>query len=476
MAILSTLLGIDADLGAETYYLAALVLPYLIFDSSKKNMILLSAALAPAGWSVQQAVSLESVSNFWILRDFPYTGIVRSVNFLGSSFIISIFLSSYSRSSSRHRRTQEALSKISMDLDEAQSAARIGTWSFDVSNEQVNWSKQMFEIFDAEGSLQSPSLQGQLSKIHPEDRPLWAKTIDDCLRDGKPYRIRIRAQLPSKTLWIEAIGRGKQNATGKVVMLSGTCQDVSDLIHAEEIAKLERSKAIQNSKLASLGELAAGVAHEINNPLAIISGTIQLLPDYVSSPDKLLQKISTIDRATQRIAKIVLGLKKFSRSSEKSVYRPTKLKDILLESLTLTESKAKRHAVPVELESSSDPIIHCDEIEVEQVIIILINNGIDAVKNTPSRWLKLILTEEEQTVVLRCMDSGSGINREVASKLFQPFFTTKAVGQGTGLGLSIAKGILQDHGASIELIENHPHTCFEIRFPKPKGEANANIS
>jgi C4-dicarboxylate-specific signal transduction histidine kinase len=132
--------------------------------------------------------------------------------------------------------------------------------------------------------------------------------------------------------------------------------------------------------------------------------------------------------------------------------------------------------VPVELESSSDPIIHCDEIEVEQVIIILINNGIDAVKNTPSRWLKLILTEEDQTVVLRCLDSGSGINREVASKLFQPFFTTKAVGQGTGLGLSIAKGILQDHGASIELIENHPHTCFEIRFPKPKGEANANIS
>ena len=96
----------------------------------------------------------------------------------------------------------------------------------------------------------------------------------------------------------------------------------------------------------------------------------------------------------------------------------------------------------------------------------LINNSIDAVKDSHDRWVKMELGETISEIVLRISDSGLGIPEHVQKKLFQPFFTTKEVGEGTGLGLSIVKGILDDHKASIELLANQPHTCFEIKFPK----------
>ena len=107
----------------------------------------------------------------------------------------------------------------------------------------------------------------------------------------------------------------------------------------------------------------------------------------------------------------------------------------------------------------------CDEVEIEQVLVNLINNAIDAVKMRPERWVKVALFDDANSVVLRVTDSGSGIPENVRDKLFEPFFTTKKVGEGTGLGLSITKGILDELRATISVVADSPNTCFEIRFP-----------
>ncbi len=110
---------------------------------------------------------------------------------------------------------------------------------------------------------------------------------------------------------------------------------------------------------------------------------------------------------------------------------------------------------------------------MEQVMVNLINNAIDAVKSQPEKWVKTKIYEEGDTLVMRVMDSGPGIPMELQSKLFDPFFTTKKVGEGTGLGLSIAKGILDEHHATIGVVNDSPHTCFEIRFQKFTGVHHA---
>jgi hypothetical protein len=231
---------------------------------------------------------------------------------------------------------------------------------------------------------------------------------------------------------------------------------------------LEKSKSILNSKLASLGEMSAGIAHEINNPLTIISGTIRLLSNSTDNPEKTASRIETINKSCERITKIINGLRKFSRTSEKSIFVYHDIFNIIQETLVLTNSKSKQQNVPIFVECKKGTHIFCDEVEIEQVLINLISNSIDAVKDQSSKWVKVLVIEESAHIVVQVIDSGYGIPNEVSKKIFEPFFTTKEVGKGTGLGLSITKGILDEHNATITVVPNVPNTCFEIKFPKVK--------
>lgn len=277
-----------------------------------------------------------------------------------------------------------------------------------------------------------------------------------------------------KIFWLEAFGSAECDSDNLVLTLSGTCQDITELVLIEEKSKLERAKAQHSAKLASLGEMAAGIAHEINNPLSIISGSAQLLEQYANNPEKLFEKKLSIISATERISKIVYGLRKFSRTSYKNKYSIKSVSHIIEECLILTDAKAKRHSVALIFNKVSDSNVECDEIEISQVFINLINNGIDAAMSQDEKWVQIKLFDFEDHIIIRFSDSGKGIDTNVIHKLFQPFFTTKNIGEGTGLGLSIAKGILDEHKASIELISAEKNTCFEVKFKK--NEVNAHVS
>lgn len=231
--------------------------------------------------------------------------------------------------------------------------------------------------------------------------------------------------------------------------------------------EMEKAKSLHSAKLASLGEMSAGIAHEINNPLAIITGTLAVLNRARADENKFQERVEKIARATSRIERIVLGLRKFSRTSGENEKKLEDLNTIVQESVLLTNAKAKQHFVDVQIEVKGRVVVLVDLIEIEQVLVNLISNSIDAVKHLKQKWVKVVAIEENSEIVLRVIDSGSGISKEVEEKLFLPFFTTKAVGEGTGLGLSISKGILDQHGAKFSLNRDSLNTCFEIRFPKP---------
>jgi signal transduction histidine kinase len=245
-------------------------------------------------------------------------------------------------------------------------------------------------------------------------------------------------------------------------------------VETRRLLEIERVKSLRNAKLASLGEMSAGIAHEINNPLTIIVGTVRVLSRHASNPEEFNARIKIIDQSTQRIGKIVKSLKKFSRTDSGKQFAYRDLNQIVRESVILTEAKARRSDTLVGIEGSTSHEIYCEEIEIEQVLVNLIGNGIDAVQELEQKWVKIHLFERDGRIILQVRDSGSGIDPEVRQRLFEPFFTTKPVGQGTGLGLSIVKGIIDDHRASIEVLANDPHTCFELSFPKAEDFKNCH--
>ncbi len=307
-----------------------------------------------------------------------------------------------------------------------------------------------------------------ISMAHPDDQTGLMTAIQHSAATMAPFnwKGRIISRL-GKHKWISAKSLPQKDSLG-TISWDGLITDITRDIEMQEALSFERAKAAQAAKLASLGEMSAGLAHEINNPLAIIDGGLSLLSRFKDDPEKFAAKLEGIKKATHRIARIVLSLKKFSRSSEKLEMNYLNINNIIDETMILVQAKAKKHDTIMSAECAATTPIYCDEVEIEQVLINLIGNAIDAAKDQSERWVRVSATEDAQTVILRVTDSGPGIPKKIRDQIFEPFFTTKKVGEGTGLGLSISKGILDEHKATIAVLENEPNTCFEIRFPKPE--------
>jgi len=230
--------------------------------------------------------------------------------------------------------------------------------------------------------------------------------------------------------------------------------------------------AVQAStRMAELGTLSAGIAHEINNPLAIISGNISMLDKTIKQlPHEmplLLKYSNQIDKSIKRISKIILGLRSFSRDGSKDPFERVTVKKILDDIIPICQAALLNKKVELEVQVDDESLLlDCRSAQIEQILMNLLNNAADAVASLDVRWVRLhVYKNLEGQTVFTVTDSGPGIPEEIRKKIFVPFFTTKPVGSGTGLGLAIVHGIVRQHQGSIEVNSNSPNTQFIIKFP-----------
>jgi signal transduction histidine kinase len=237
------------------------------------------------------------------------------------------------------------------------------------------------------------------------------------------------------------------------------------------IASINRNTALsilmtRRDRLATLGELSASVAHEINNPLAIIATSSEVLKQEYGVHGVGHEVVKKIDTSVIRISKIIRGLKKFAYQDETLSLQVVSAQKLLQDCVDFTLPKAQRHKIKISICELCDTDIYCDELQVQQVIINLLNNAMDAMRNCDKAWIQLSCLVHDDAIELIVKDSGKGISSDVVDRLFNPFYTTKNVGEGTGLGLSISKGIAKHHGGNLsyKLIEGH--TAFVLTLPK----------
>lgn len=352
----------------------------------------------------------------------------------------------------------------------------IGIWKLNLKTQKIDWENSMFQLYELKKSDFNGYYTDWEYLLTPDSQEVFKKELNQVIRGEKEFNITFEIKTTNKKRKFIG-GRGKLIRDEQQIPLFvyGINWNRTKEIELENSLFTERSIAFHKSKLASLGEMSASIAHEINNPLAIIEGSTRILLRFQEFPNQIKPYIEKIEKSTNRINKIVTGLRKYSRVSdnEKQTFQPHSIKLIINEALSLIDLNLKQNFIEIHVHCETESLIFCNEIEIEQVIINLINNSIDEIKNSDHRWINLSVTELDSEVVIEIKDSGIGITEEVAEKLFQPFFTTKAVGEGTGLGLSIVKGILDAHNALIQLKKNCPNTCFEIIFKKYREVKNA---
>jgi signal transduction histidine kinase len=239
---------------------------------------------------------------------------------------------------------------------------------------------------------------------------------------------------------------------------------------ADANARLQSTQAqlVQSEKLASVGQLTAGIVHDVKNPLAVIKGMAEELQEEVGLDPSTRDQLKTIRQSAARASTIVGDLLKFARQSTPEM-ETRDIRETLESSLRLTEYLVRKAGVESHMDLPDEPVrVTYDATQIEQVLINLITNAVQAMPDGGK--LRLSLGQAEEAVAIAVQDSGIGIPRENLSRIFDPFFTTKPEGQGTGLGLSVSFGIVARHGGRIEVDSKMGKgTTFTVLLPRTQN-------
>jgi PAS domain S-box-containing protein len=238
----------------------------------------------------------------------------------------------------------------------------------------------------------------------------------------------------------------------------------------EEQLEQQKQLALHNAKLATIGQLAAGVGHEINNPLAIIAGQLMLTEQHLRSLDQVDDFISDrlwrIQNSITRITNIVNGLRTFARSDE-SLITSFDLAELIKETLDMLKDLMTKENILISFENLvENAYIKGNRGRIQQVLVNLITNGRDATAGQVDRTITVRLQEKNNHFELFVSDNGPGVPQTIRDKIFDPFFTTKKLNEGTGIGLALVSTIIKEHDGEIRLISNTFGATFKINLPR----------
>jgi PAS domain S-box-containing protein len=393
------------------------------------------------------------------------------VQFVGSSTDIT-----------ERKRAEEALRRSEGYLANAQRLTRTGSWAWNVATGQsVYWSQENYRLlgFDPEGGIPSDVVFYQ--RIHPEDRDrVRRETILERLVEGAHFDMDFRIVLPGGAIkYVRSTGHPIRNISGDLVEYVGTSIDVTERKRAEE--ERERLRQAQAdlahvNRVTTMGELTASLAHEVNQPIAAaVTNANTCLrwlardhPDLEEARAAAMRIVKDGTRAAEIIKRIRLLFQKSTAEWEL-----VDVNEVIREMVVLLRSETARCNISVRTELAADvPQVLGDRVQLQQVMMNLIVNSIDAMKDVDGARelaIKSKRAENEEVLVSVC-DTGVGLPVQQADQIFKAFFTTKP--HGTGMGLSISRSIVESHGGRLWAADN-PLCGACIRFTLPsKAEAN----
>ena len=348
----------------------------------------------------------------------------------------------------------------------------IGIFAVDLDDRITSWNAPMESLY---GRPRSEALLQPLSAVFPPEflaryasvRALGEGSSPSEADQGTHTLYKFPIALPSgeirtANIAIAPLVTRSFITVGRIVLVD----DITDRIELE-------AQLTQSEKLSSIGLLAAGVAHEVNTPLAVISSYTQMLSKQLRDDTRLAPVLEKITQQTFRASEIVNGLLNFSRTSG-AEFTAIDLNALVHDTLVLLEHQLKTAQVRVETDlCSSLPAMNGNQGKLQQVVLNLLLNARDAMHGTPAATLCIVTELQNNRILLRIKDSGAGIEREHLHRIFDPFFTTKVKPQpgqhkGTGLGLAVTYGIMQEHGGKISVdSEVGTGTTFTLDFPTP---------
>jgi len=369
------------------------------------------------------------------------------------------------------KRADEELRRSEAYLAEAQRLSRTGSFGWSPSTDEHFWSDETYRIFEYE-VFSKVSLQMVRERVHPEDLPLFDQVINASKGDGFDFEYRLL--LPTgavKQVHVVAHAMRGEFGTHELV---GAVMDITATRQAEAALRQAQTELAHVTRVTTMGELAASIAHEVNQPISgvVINGNASLLwldkvKENSANVAELRQTLHRIIRDGERAGEIVARIRALFKKAQQAK-EPLNLNEAIREILALAKSEMSKHRIALHLELADElPWALGDKVQLQQVMLNLILNAIDAMNTLEERSRDLMVRtqrSEDGMVMVTVRDSGIGLDRSSLEKVFSAFHTTKP--GGLGMGLSISRSIVENHhGRLWASAHEGPGASFHFTLP-----------
>jgi PAS domain S-box-containing protein len=352
------------------------------------------------------------------------------------------------------KRAEEKLRQSQAYLADAQRLTHTGSWVRGPGRDALHLSEEWYRLygFDPEDGL--PAWEKRLERIHPDDRARWQGALDRAIVEKSNYDVEFRILLPDGTVkHIHTVGHPILNASGDLVQFVGSSTDITERKHAEEAMRQAQADLAHVTRVTTIGELTASLAHEIRQPIAAaVTNANTCLrwlnrdhPDVEEAREAASRIVKDATRASEIISRIRLLFKKGTLQQEL-----VDVNEVIREMIVLLHGEANRYSMSLRADLVEDlPQVMADHVQLQQVLMNLMLNGIDAMKNISGSGELTIKSQqgEDGQLLISVSDTGVGLPSQQADQIFNAFFTTKP--QGTGMGLSISRSIVESHGGRL---------------------------
>lgn len=373
-------------------------------------------------------------------------------------------------------RVESELRRSEARLAEGQRMSHTGSWSFNVSTEEVVWSQEIFRIFGLDPVKTKPTRERFFQSLHPDDQ-LLMEAAETKLREGQDIEYEYRILRPDGSMrFINAQSHPVVNESGKIVEFVGVLMDITGRKLAEQALQESRVELARVSRIATMGELTASIAHEINQPLAAVATNASAALHWLAAQPPNLDEAREAGRRAilevNRASGVIERIRALLQKAQPQLW-PLDGNEVIREVLLLAEAELLRGGVTARTELAADvPRMLGDRVQVQQVILNLVRNAIDAMSTITDRQRELLIRSAKHPdgVLIQVQDSGKGLDPQHTARIFEPFFTTKP--EGIGMGLSISRSIVEAHGGRLWATSGSPHgAVFQLILPAAESGA-----